>query len=113
MSHPPPAFAARRGRPTSIPGYSQTVQKLRDRFGPLPLLHTHATQFAANPTPQIAQCTLGFRVAKVSHPANQERIELPHQLLEAHASITTCDLTNAVLRAFQTLGSYRLGAVFE
>ena len=87
MGHPPPAFATRRRRPATLPGDTQAVQEVGDRFGPLPVLQSHAAQLAADPTSQPGQNSPGFRKAKVGDPSGQERVELPHHLLEARAPI--------------------------
>ena len=42
MGNPPPAFATSRLRPATLPGDTQAVQEVSDRFGPLPLLQSPA-----------------------------------------------------------------------
>src|ERR1700720_4651149 len=109
----PPAFA--RGS-QAMGERGRSAQLLEESSQGLPVLalfETIAAQLSSNPFVQALEVEPTGRIAVVGDPSNQEQIEFDNHTRQTNAPITTSDLPNFLLSAFDAHGSDSKFAVQE
>src|SRR4051812_18298832 len=100
--HTPPALTTRRRHPCPLRRYVEALQEVGDGLDPLALFEPHAPQLPPYPAVEVTQVTATRCIAKVRHPARQERVEFRDHPFETHAPISPGDLADAVPGALKT-----------
>ena len=84
---------------------AQLLEESSQGLPVLALFETIAAQLTPNPFVQALEVEPTGRIAVVVDPSNQEQIEFDRHLPQTNAPITTSDLPNFLLSAFDALGS--------
>ena len=92
---------------------AQLLEESSQGLPVLALFETIAAQLTPNPFVQALEVEPTGRIAVVVDPSNQEQIEFDRHLRQTNAPVTTGDLPDFLLGAFNALGSDPKFAVQE
>src|ERR1700690_3800215 len=85
-------------------GHAQLPEEPGDGFAALALFETIASEFSPYPFVQALEFSPASRKAVVGEPANDEQIEFDDHLRETDAPVSTGDLPDLFLGAFDAFG---------
>ncbi len=84
---------------------AQLLEESSEGLPAFALFETIAAQLSSNPFVQALEVEPTCRVAVVGDPSNEEQVEFDNHTRQTNAPVTTGDLPDFLLSAFDALGS--------